>query len=157
MDKQKIEVQEQEAEKLLVWLSEGRGVAQWRSAIDGGTFLTPVITKDRRPVGRPHWSVPAEQSPIIADKDHVVVVRGEVFSSFHVATEQGGGLTLVLTSPSKEKLLRELEKAGDGSWCEFEHAVPNNCTVFRGVEKIPLSEWEKARNDPDQRKVDRQA
>jgi hypothetical protein len=60
---------------------------------------------------------------------------------FRVAVRRGAqGLNLKLTIHSGERLRREVEKAGEGAWYQFDYER-QEAVILVPDKTVPLSEW----------------
>jgi len=148
-----MKILERDAERILDWIKNRGGVAVWDSCAigDPGQAFTPALDKDGNRTTRPGWRYGGKPSSIVTDASDVTVLRCEKFKSFHVSTKKGGGFSIVLTDASSRKLKKELERAGEGSWHEFDYGSHDNCIVYRVDSNIPLPEWSKCEQQQQKR------
>lgn len=139
------------ARKVREWLREGRGVSVWRS-IDlsdpGREVLTPAYDYEGRyayvgiPVSKPHWKMGNTPVQVMeSERDFEVVTAREV-KRFHVAVRRGSqGFSLKVTDGGSRRIRREVEKAGDGAWHEFDYGDYDNAVIMAPDSVVPMEDW----------------
>ena len=136
----------QAAPKIAEWLRERGGLLIWRSvdlSDPGRTMTTPYKGPNGEVVGKPHWSVANEPERHITDAKEVRVAWDREVKRFHVAVRRGAqGLMLKLTDGSSRKVRKEVEKAGEGAYYEFDYGT-QEAVIMAPTEVIELGEWER--------------
>jgi hypothetical protein len=137
-------VTERNAARIQKWFEERGGVAVWPSANlsnPGASWTTPATNPVGGPPEKPTWEA-ANDPLIITDPAEVVVVIPELVKRFRVAVRFGRqGLSLKVTDAGSARIRREVEKAGDGAWYEFDYDT-QEALIFKSGREVPLTEWE---------------
>lgn len=133
------------APQIADWFRTRGGICIWRSinlSNIGASWTTPLVGPDGQQPGRPNWQAEPAPSLIITDPAEVVVDTPLEVKRFHVAVRPGAqGLMLKLTDASSARLRREVEKAGEGAWHEFDY-MTQEAVIFQPAGKsVPLTEW----------------
>ena len=132
------------APKILEWLREGRGVALWRSANlsnPGGSWMTPAKDKDGSPGLCPSWQAQRAPEAVYDDIGDVVVNIPRLVMRFHVGVKCHG-MSLKVTEAGTRRIHEALEKAGEGSWLEFDYDV-QDALIYAVERTLPLADWAK--------------
>lgn len=133
------------APKFLDWIRNRGGVAVWRSvnmSDPGQSWSTPLRTAEGLPAPKPHpWKAESAPSRVITDPKEVLVVEDKEVKRFHVAVRPGGnGLIIKCTDASSARIRREEEKAGKGSFHEFDHWT-KEAIIYAPASQMTLAEW----------------
>jgi hypothetical protein len=138
------EIHPDHAKKIAEWLAHRGGVLIWHSAKIGSvqTLTTPALLVDGTPDTKPpHWSM-KENPEHVTDIGQVFVVEPKEVKRFHVAVRMGGqGLCIKVTDEGSNRIRKELAKAGDNAWYEFDYCDYNNCIIFNEGKKTPLAQY----------------
>jgi len=130
--------------KIRDWISNHGGVAVWHSinlSDPGREMLTPAKDQSGVDTARPHWGMSSKPAEIITSEKDVLVTVGVEFKRFHIAVRRSGnGLMLKLTDASSKKVRLHLDKAGDGSWYEFDYFT-QDCVIYKVEKSIPLTDF----------------
>jgi hypothetical protein len=139
-----IECTAENAPKFREWIATRGGVARWPSvnlSNIGASWSTPVLTASGEPTPKPNWQAASAPSEIATSEDQVNVFVPKEVRRFRVATRMGSqGFSVKLTDASGRKLRAALEKAGEGSWHQFDYST-QEAIIFVADSTIPLSEW----------------
>ena len=141
---EKHRVIEPNAPRFVDWMRNRGGIAVW-GCLDlsdpSKTWSTPANQIDGKPTTKPHWSATNNPIRIITDWDEIVVDTPKEVKRFHVAIRRGSqGLSFKLTDGSSAKLRNACEKAGDGSWYEFDYQSQEAVILVPGA-SMTLKEW----------------
>lgn len=125
------------------WIESRQGLAIWKS-IDlsnpGLSWTTPVLDKDGNATQKPHWRAESQPSRIITDPSEVDVVTGREVKRFRVAIRRDSAFQFVLTDASSRRLKKELDKAGEKSWYDFDY-FSQEAVIYVPSETVPLAEF----------------
>jgi len=115
------------ADQMWRWFHERGGIAVWKS-IDictaGQTWTTPLNDAEGQPMKKQDWRMEETPSLVITDPAEVVVDVPREVKRFRVAVKMGGqGMMLKCSDGASRRIKRELAKAGEGSWYEFDYAT----------------------------------
>lgn len=140
----KLQVSPENAETFRGWIAARGGIAVW-SSIDlsdpGKTWNTPAQTKEGLPYFKPSWQAANEPERIITDPADVEVVEPREVKRFRVAVRLGAqGFKVKCTDASSAKIRREVEKAGDGAWHQFDYGT-QEAVIYAPGKVTPLVEW----------------
>lgn len=130
------------APKLADWIANHGGIAIWDSANlsnPGATWLMPVNDAEGKPTGKPSWQAGSVIDTVLSTDQVEVTVPKEV-KRFHVAVRRGDGLSFVLTDGSSRRVKKEVEKAGENAWYEFDY-FSQECVILVPDTKVTLTEW----------------
>jgi hypothetical protein len=141
---QKITVNLKDVPKITNWLKERSGVAVWKS-IDlsriSDSCFTPVLDASGHPMNKPHWKYANAPDYIITSVDDVEVTQEKELKRFHVAVRRSSnGMSMKCTDASSARIKREVEKAGEGAYYEFDYCDEKNCVIMVPTSKVPLKE-----------------
>lgn len=144
MNAEKHIVTAENAEKIFNWLEHRGGIYIWRSvnlSNPGASWTTPATTEDGKPYPKPTWQADSTPERHVTDPNDVVVSVDEVVKRFHIATRMGGNrLTIKVTDGGTRRIRREVAKAGEGAYYEFDYSC-QDCLIFKPVKQQPLLEW----------------
>jgi hypothetical protein len=134
------------AEKFDSWLKTRGGIAHWTS-IDlsdlGASCCTPALTVEGKPYPKPHWKYANEPEYIVTSPDAVELTTAKEVKRFHVAVRVGSqGFSVKCTDASSARIRREVDKAGEGAWYEFDYEA-QEAVIFVPDSIITLTEWRK--------------
>ncbi|KPK66804.1 MAG: hypothetical protein AMS21_01225 [Gemmatimonas sp. SG8_38_2] len=139
----------QNAPKFLEWIRGRGGVAVWRSinlSNPGASWSTPAMT-DGKPTCKPTWQAGSEPERVITDANEIDVVEAREVKRFHVAVRRSdNGLMLKVTDGGSRRIRRECEKAGEGSWYEFDYGDYNNAVIYVPGDTVTLAKWASERD-----------
>lgn len=139
----KITVAARDATKVVGWMYEGRGLAQWNSvnmSNMGASWLTPANDEEGQPMPPPSWESARTPSKVTFSPAEVVVLTYEEVARFYVETRvSGSGLYTKLTYESTKDLDAALKTAGDGAVYEFDYET-QEAVVFALAGEAPLPE-----------------
>lgn len=135
------------APKFWEWLQNRGGVAVWRSinlSNPGASWSTPALKTDGTPSEKPSWQASNTPERIITDAADVVVDVPKLVKRFHVAVRMGDqGMSLKLTDGASRRVRREVEKAGDEAWHEFDYDT-QDALIYAPDKTVPLAEYMEA-------------
>lgn len=121
------------------WLKNRGGILIWDSADlsdPGASWTTPTVLRSRNRRGRP------ATSRHITSPDDVEVVTPREIKRFHVGVRPSStGLALKVTDAGSRRIWKEVEKAGEGAWYEFDYGSYDNVVIMVPGEKKPLTEF----------------
>jgi len=141
----KIVTNEQNAGQVAAWLATGQGVAAWASlnlSNPGANWLTPALTTDGQPMGKPTWQAANEPDVITFDSDDIGVENLVEVKRFHVALRRSSnGLSMKLTDASSRKLHKAVDDAGDGATYNFDHFTQEAVILAPTGDPISLTTW----------------
>lgn len=130
-----------------LWLRDRGGILIWRSADlcdPGKSWTTPATGPDGTPTTKPSWQADATPVRLITDPDDVEVITPKLVRRFHVALRMGAsGTRIKLTDASGRRVHKALDKAGPGSWREFDYGT-QEALIFVEDEVVPLADWKGA-------------
>ena len=133
------------AKKFTEWLKSRGGVALWRSADlsrPGQTCWTPAKTEDGKDYAKPGWMYESKPEKVVTDAHEFEVCFDKEVKRFHVAVRMGSqGFSLKLTDASSARVHKEVEKAGEGAYYEFDYNDYKNCVILAPEKTIPLTEY----------------
>jgi hypothetical protein len=127
------------------WIKERGGIAIWRSinlSNPSGSWTCPVKDKDGNVNEKPNWQCASTPARVITDLNEVAVLLPREVRRFHVAVRHGSSnwFQLKLTDASTRKLNAAKEKAGEGSWHEFDYST-QEAVIYTAGEPIPLLDY----------------
>lgn len=126
------------------WLREGRGIAVWESinlSNPGAAWLTPARDRQGVSMSKPNWQAANAPARVLERAEEFEVVTAEEVKRFHVAVRRGSqGLMLKVTDGGSRRIRREVAKAGEGAWYEFDYADYENAVIYTPGEVVPLEE-----------------
>ena len=141
---EKHRVIEPNAKTFLKWFRERGGIAIWGSvnlSNPSQTWSTPIHTESGERYTKPNWQCSTEPTRLITDMDEVLVDTPREVKRFHVAIRRGDqGLSFKLTDGSTAKVRREMAKAGDDAWYEFDYGT-QEAVILVPHESMSLREW----------------
>lgn len=141
-------VSPEHAPKFLEWIADRGGVAVWNS-INLSNFLaswsTPARNLDGSPAQKPTWQAANTPSRIITDAAEVDVIMAREVKRFHVGIKQGDGFAFVVTDGGTRRIRREVAKAGDEAWHEFDYYA-QDAVILVPDKTVPLPEWAAQKN-----------
>lgn len=140
-DDNRHEVTPENAPTFRKWLAERGGLLVWQSinlSNPGQSWTTPALTEDGKPYPKPTWEAGDKPVRHITDaKDVVVIVPREV-KRFRVGVRMGSqGLSLKVTDAGSRRIRKEVEKAGEGGFYEFDYST-QEAVIFAVTERAPL-------------------
>jgi hypothetical protein len=126
------------------WFEERGGIAVWKSvdfSTAGQTWTTPLKDAEGNPMKKQDWRMEEAPSLTITDPMKVVVDVPKEIKRFRVAVKMGGqGLMLKCSDAASRRIHRECQKAGEGSWHEFDYAT-QEAVIFVPGESKALPEY----------------
>lgn len=132
------------AAKIYKWLTTRGGVAVWDSinlSNPGASWTTPALTEDGQPMTKPTWQAANAPARIITDPAEIVVDVPKLVKQFHVGVRMGSqGLSLKLTDGATRRVRREVAKAGDNAWYEFDYGL-QDALIFVPDRTVPIAEF----------------
>lgn len=139
-----INIQAENAKKIYEWIVKRNGIAVWNS-IDlsdpGFQLITPATKEDGSPYEKPHWKV-GKDPKIINDINKIEVSFDKEIKRFHVATRIGGnGLNIKCSDGATRRINKEIEKAGEGAYYQFDCFSYENCIIMAPEKKTSLVNW----------------
>lgn len=137
------DVMPENAERIKTWLDTRGGLALWRSLQigDDRTWTTPVLGPGGEPTTKPHWSVETKPYRIITDPTEVRVVVPKEVKRFRVGVRMGSqGLSLKVTDGGTRRIRKEVAKAGEGAWYEFDYGT-QEAVIFVPGEAVSLLDY----------------
>lgn len=143
IDTKKHQIVPADAERIADWLKNRGGLFIW-GCLDlgsaGRTWTTPATNADGTPVTKPHWS--ASNTPIrhITDIADVEVCHDKEVKRFRVGLKRGSGFRIDVSDAGSAKIKREVAKAGDGAYHEFDYET-QEAVIMAPDKVVPLSEW----------------
>ena len=149
--KEKLQVNESNAERMWTWLMDRGGIAVWSSinlANPGASWRTPAFTDENPPVlyPKPNWQV-SNTPQIITDPAEVEVTEDEEVNRFHVAVRMSSnGLTMKVTDGGSRRIKRAVAKAGEGAYYEFDDET-QEAVIYRPKSVVPIADWISRRKD----------
>ncbi len=137
---EKIRVKAEHAPRFKDWLANRGGIAVWESLDLGnpGSVFTPAKEEDGRDYTKPHWRYGDKPERIVTDPAEVEVMIVKEVKRFHVGIKPGSGLMLVLTDGATRRVRKEVAKAGEGAWYEFDS---QDAVIMVPEKVVPLTEW----------------
>lgn len=94
---------------------------------------------DQVPHPKPTWQ--ADDAPkIVTDPAEIEVYESVEVKRFHVAVRMAS-MMLKVSDGGSRKIRREVEKAGEGAFYEFDYDDYNNCVILRSKRWGTLKEW----------------
>lgn len=136
---------EQNASQILDWLKTRGGLALWKSvdlSDPAKHWTTPLNDASGKPATKPTWQAANEPYRVITDPSEVLVDTPVEITRFRIHTRMGAqGLRVKLTDHSSAKLRAALERAGTGSWYEFDYET-QEAVIYKADKAISLTEWE---------------
>lgn len=144
----RIECSEENAPKFLEWCRSRGGVAHWPS-IDLSDFdkswSTPALSLEGKPTEKPSWKTANEPSFVEKDPAKITVFVPKEVKRFRVAIRMGdSGLRLKVTDAGTRRIRREVEKAGEGAFYQFDYET-QEAVIMVSDKECTLEEWAKAK------------
>ena len=160
---------ESNAQKFWDWVKNRGGVAVWRSvnlSNPGKSWSTPAFTRfgdtgpqpangdasyrassidaDKLvPYPKPTWEADSKPERVVTSPDDIEVFTAKEHKRFHVAVRRGGqGFTLKVTDAGSRRIRREVAKAGEGAYYEFDYEA-QDCVVMKSEVLGTLAEYAK--------------
>jgi hypothetical protein len=131
------------AEKFLNWIEERGGVAVWLSADlsdPGKSWSSPALT-DGQPTQKPSWQSADAPVAVITDPTEIGVMVDEEVKRFHVDVRRGSqGLSLKCTDAGSRRIRREVARAGEGAYYEFDYGT-QEAVIMKPSRMYPLTEY----------------
>lgn len=94
------------------------------------------------PMTKPNWQCDSTPSLIVTDPALIEVYEPVVWKRFHVGVRMGSqGMSLKVTDGGSRRIRAEVEKAGEGSYYEFDYWAHENCLIYKTVSKGSLKDW----------------
>lgn len=141
---EKHHVLEANASKFLHWIRHRGGVAVWKSinlSDPGKSWSTPFLKENGEPTPKPHWGAESQASRVITNPDDILVDTPHEVKRFRVAIRRGTqGLSFKLTDASSSRLRKEVDKAGEGAWYEFDYGS-QEAVIYVAKGSMSLKEW----------------
>jgi hypothetical protein len=133
------------AARIAGWLKERGGIALWRSinlSNPSGSWTGPVRDKDGNVNEKPNWQCASTPERIITDPNEVAVITPKEVRRFRVAVRHGSSnwMQLKLTDASTRKVNAAKERAGEGSWHEFDFST-QEAIIYTAGRAVPLPEY----------------
>ena len=132
------------AAKFWDWLQHRGGLAVWESinlSNPGASWTTPATHTDGSPATKPTWEAANTPARIITDPADVVVDVPKLMKRFHIAVRVGSqGMALKLTDASSDRVRREVAKAGDDAWHEFDYDT-QEALIFVPDTTVPITDY----------------
>lgn len=125
MNPYKQDCYEENAQKFWSWIKTRGGVAVWHSvnlSNPGVSWSTPKLQENGEPSTPPTWQS-GNEPKVITDPELIEVFTSTEHKRFHVAIQRGGSFNFKCTDASSKKIRREVEKAGEGAYYEFDYSV----------------------------------
>jgi hypothetical protein len=138
------DVQDHDAAKIWDWLMNRGGIAEWRSinlSNLSASWTTPANDAEGNPCPKPSWQCANEPVRIITDPADVQVTKAKVAKRFHVAIEQGDGMSMRVTDGGSRKIRAAVAKAGDEAWYEFDYGSYDNAVILVPDEVMPIADF----------------
>ncbi len=136
-------VTQKNAAQIKKWFETRGGIAVWSSinlSNPGAGWTTPLHTESGERSLKPTWQA-ASEPRVITDPAEVLVETVREVKRFRVAVRQSGnGLSLKLTDHASERVRREVDKAGEGAFYEFDYEH-QEAVILAPVESQPLLEF----------------
>jgi hypothetical protein len=132
------------------WIKKRGGLALWASADLGNpskTWTAPYLEEDGTVKPKQSWQMQDKPREIVTDPAQVRVFDSKELKRFHVGTKKSGFCSWSVTAAGSCKIEREVEKAGEGAYYEFDYGDWNNCVIMIPTETMTLKEWME-KNDP---------
>jgi len=127
------------ANQILGWMTEGRGLAHWTS-IDLGD-PSYAVTTPGDVTDRPHWKLSNEPAFRIFDIGQVLVGKYELFRRFHVGIRAASnGLAMKVTDGGTRRIRKALMAAGPDSFYQFDYDV-QDVLIYKQVGTTSLTKW----------------
>ena len=137
---EKFRIQQDAEAKVASWLKERGGIAIWRSAKlanPAASWTCPVNGPDGQPTPKPSWQAHQTPERIITDPNEIEVEVGKVFERVPVSAKSNG-MQFTLTDGCENKIMKALDRAGNGSWYEFDY-LAREAVVFCLDQIRPMS------------------
>lgn len=137
-----LKIRSTDAEKVRGWIAARNGVAVWNSCDLGnpsGQWLTPATAEDGTETSKPTWQAGNVPTVITSEKDVTVMAPREV-RRFRVQVVRGSGLSLVLSEGASRRVRKAVEKAGEGSWYEFDYDN-QEAVIFAPESELRLDQY----------------
>lgn len=132
------------AAKIQKWFEDRGGIAIWESvnlSNPGASWTTPATSPVGGPPEKPSWQAASAPARVITDQADVDVIVPKLVKRFHIGVRMGSnGTMLKVTDGGTRRIRRELTKAGEGSWYEFDYEQ-QDVLIYVPGEAVPLSEW----------------
>lgn len=139
----KLECSIEHAAQYRDWIANRGGLLVWQSinlSNPGASWTTPAIT-DGAPTGKPTWQADNTPARHIQSEDEVVVVQPREVKRFRVGVRRGDqGLAFKVTDGGSRRIRREVAKAGEGAWHEFDYST-QEAVILVADNPVPLSRW----------------
>jgi hypothetical protein len=122
------------------WIKTRGGVAIWDSvnlSNPGASWMAPLKDDQGVVKGQPNWQASRTPSRVITDPAEIMVVVPREVKRFHVGIKRGDSMNFVLTDGASARVRRELNRAGEGAWYEFDRTV-QDAIIYAVGERIPL-------------------
>ena len=139
----KVTCSEENAVKFSDWIDHRGGLALWESANlgnSGAGWTTPARQEDGISTAPPTWEAKKNPSHIITNPDHVCVSIDKEVDRFPVAIRAGSGLQYECTAGSTKKIELALERAGEGSYYEFDYYT-QEAVIMAPKKRMSLTAW----------------
>lgn len=137
-------VQSENARKMADWLANRGGLAIWHSvnlSNPGASWTTPANQIDGKPTPRPTWEADSKPERIIMDAADVIVSEDREVKRFHVAVRRGSqGFMLKCTDASSDRIHREVARAGNGAYYEFDYDS-QEAVIMAPARQVSLVDW----------------
>jgi len=141
-----VAVGDDNARKMLDWIRNRGGIAVWTSRLIGGTdggYYVPAKTAEGKGSTKPHWSAGDSPDFVVTDSSDVRFVQPREVGRFRVAIRKGSqGLAYKCTDVSTLKIRKAVEKAGGGSWHEFDYSSQEAVIYSPDGGEMTLRDWE---------------
>ena len=145
MNKFKMHITTNQVELINEWIKSRGGVLVWNSislSNPGAQLLTPYLDSEGKVREQKPAYYTSNTPKHVKSAEEVAVIIPKVFKRFHVAVRPGAqGFSLKVTDGGTRRIHSYLEKAGEGSWYEFDYCNYDNCIIYQKEREMPLSEY----------------
>lgn len=120
--------------KVLDWVLNRGGVAIWKScdlSDPGASWTTPATNADGTPMKKPLWKACNEPDRIITKLEDLAFTDDVEVKRFHVGLHRAG-LSLKCTDAASRRIHKEVDKAGEGAYYEFDYATQDAVIMLPG-------------------------
>lgn len=135
----------QNAKLFKEWITSRGGIAVWTSvnlSDPGREVLTPAFQEDGTPYPKPSWWCSDKPSEIVTDPNQVKLSQDIEVKRFHVGVRTGSqGMSLKVTDGGSRRIRAAVEKAGDGSYHEFDYDT-QEAVIMKPDKTITLAEFQ---------------
>lgn len=136
------------APRFWAWIKTRQGINMWRSADlsnPGKSWSGPVLDPEGKVNGKPSWQSQDKPEGTVTDPSLIEVYEGKEHKRFRVTVRvSGNGLSFKCTDASSRRIEREVEKAGEGAYYEFDYET-QECVIFVTTSWGSLKEYAEKR------------